>query len=78
MRIACCVPFCRRTYHNREGYDEWICREHWTMTDKSLRKRKSDLHRRAKRKGWTMARKLIASHLWEELKCQAIERAAGI
>lgn len=28
-RIICCVPFCRRTYRNDDGYAEWICGPHW-------------------------------------------------
>lgn len=28
-RISCCVPFCRRTYRNDEGFAEWICAPHW-------------------------------------------------
>lgn len=29
VRLTCCVPFCRRTYRNDEGFAEWICAPHW-------------------------------------------------
>ncbi|NTA34361.1 hypothetical protein G6K96_21755 [Agrobacterium vitis] len=36
-RISCCVPFCRRTYHNRDGYKTWICAAHWRRVPRTLR-----------------------------------------
>lgn len=69
-RIKCCVPFCQRTYHNREGYTEWICREHWRQTSKAWRRRNALFVRRAR---YDLHRKM-----WDRLKRQAIERAAGL
>lgn len=69
-RIACCVPFCRRTYRNDERFIEWICQQHWKTTSLSWRRR----HTRFMRAG----RRDLANTMWLRLKAQAIERAAGI
>lgn len=78
VRIACCVPFCRRTLRNDEGFQEWICSRHWQATDKKLRRFRSMLIRRGKRRGWTRIRIELEAEYWAKLKAQAIERAAGI
>jgi hypothetical protein len=70
MRIACCVPFCRRTYANEEGFSEWVCAKHWTMTSKAWRRRRSLFKRRR--------RSDLADKMFARLKRQAIERAVGL
>ncbi len=93
-RISCCVPFCRRTYRNDEGYAEHLCGNHWRLADKYLRRRRGKLEHRYRRKFgntafWEYpagsperleAVKLdrICGKAWEACKKQAIERAAGI
>lgn len=37
-RLGCCIPFCKRTYANPEGYAEWICPKHWRMVHRETRK----------------------------------------
>ncbi len=72
MRIACLVPFCRRTrtFNVMKASDiEWICSDHWRATDRETRR----IYFRAKR------RQRRARHwFWDKLKRQAIERAGGI
>lgn len=36
-RIQCCVPFCKRTHRNDEGYVEWICQRHWSLVPRRTR-----------------------------------------
>jgi hypothetical protein len=45
-RIACCVPFCRRTIGKAKlgRDDEWICSKHWPAVPRALKRR----HRKAK------------------------------
>lgn len=76
-RITCCVPFCRRTYHNREGYSEWICVDHWRLTAKIDRKIYSRRRKLACQE-LTEHRIQKANTMWNVLKKQAIERAVGI
>ena len=94
MRLTCCVPFCRRTTANKEGFEEWICRDHWMAVPKSHRRRKSNLGRRYTKKfGNTQfweyqagsKQRLEAVRLmrlwttaWRICKRIAIERAVGI
>lgn len=86
MRIACCVPFCRRTRGDRKGWpltegDEWICQDHWPLVSKTIKKRRAKLRRYLKRlrPGPKVGRVLdIDDRLWAKAKKQAIERAAGI
>lgn len=93
-RLSCCVPFCRRTFKNDEGHEETICGKHWRLSDQHLRRRRTKMERRyRKRFGkngyWEYpagsparieAVRLwnIIDRLWERCKRQAIERAAGI
>lgn len=62
-RITCIVPFCLRTYHNREGHSEWICQKHWRLVSRQakaslrLNCRRIDKvlrHRPDYREYWTM------------------------
>ena len=69
-RLVCCVPFCRRTYRNDRGFDEWICGPHWHQTSRTWRRRFFLFRRRG--------REDLANRMWASLKTQAIERAAGI
>jgi len=69
-RIACLVPFCRRTHRNYEGFRAWICGKHWAMTSRTWRRRLSLFRRRG--------RKDLADRMFSRLARQAIERAAGI
>ncbi|BEV44742.1 hypothetical protein [Afipia carboxidovorans] len=39
-RIACCVPFCRRTCRNDSGFAEWICGKHWALVSKTTKRRR--------------------------------------
>ncbi|GAA3849434.1 hypothetical protein AFIC_001017 [[Pseudomonas] carboxydohydrogena] len=39
-RIACCVPFCRRTCRNDGGFAEWICGKHWAAVSKTTKRRR--------------------------------------
>ena len=50
-RIPCCVPFCRRTVA-REAITpntEFLCRRHWALVPKSLKRRKRQSERVAER-----------------------------
>ncbi|HEX2255626.1 MAG TPA: hypothetical protein VHG92_02805 [Afifellaceae bacterium] len=91
-RLACLVPFCRRT--TRAGkFEEWICQRHWSATDRRLRRayfRRGRLFKRhvaaADRSGGRLLAHASAADrhlqrgwaLWERLKRQAIERAGGL
>lgn len=77
MRITCCVPFCWRTYGNPEGFDEWICREHWKAIRPHRRKVYTRVKKEAKRTGAAHDAE-VAGHIWAAMKKEAIERAAGI
>lgn len=70
MRLRCCVPHCRRTRKFTPIYSEWICGVHWRATSKHWRGRFHLFNRRH--------RQDLADRMWERLKAQAIERAAGI
>ncbi|HVJ44684.1 MAG TPA: hypothetical protein VM639_24520 [Dongiaceae bacterium] len=82
-RIACEVPFCRRTAPKAK-YEEGtriICWKHWRLGDAHHRKRYSRANRLIKRgvQGETLERcQMIADHAWERIRIQAIERAGGI
>lgn len=93
-RIACCVPMCSRTRHNREGFGEWICGPHWGQVPVRLRSRKSRLFRLYRRRYgnngfWAYpggspdrlgAVKLdrLCGKAWLRCKAAAIETAFGI
>ena len=74
-RIACCVPFCRRTTLNKHGWSEWICGDHWRLIPKPLRRVQGRINRRARR-GLAVAGER-GDRIWNRLKRAAIERALG-
>lgn len=47
-RLTCAVPGCKRTRHNREGYNAWICGHHWSMAPKKLKRQRTAAKRRKK------------------------------
>ena len=80
-RIQCCVPYCRRTHHNREGFIEWVCQTHW----RAVRKRTKRFWRLAKAKARNAATEkewskehLRCQRAWERCKREAVEAAMGI
>jgi hypothetical protein len=73
-RLACCVPFCRRTT-GRTEFVEWICGKHWPLIDHRYRRVYGRAARRWRRYRVGGER---AARLWRRIKRQAIERAAGI
>ncbi|CDX19846.1 conserved hypothetical protein [Mesorhizobium sp. ORS 3359] len=91
-RVACCVPFCRRT--RKPDCREWICGPHWLTVPPHIRRRKFKLFRRYRYlfgdQFWgafppgspkrIMAVKLdrLCLKAWDRCKRVAIERAAGI
>lgn len=93
-RLPCCVPFCRRTFKNDEGFVEMICGKHWRMASQVKRRRRTRLFRAyRKRFGdndyWNYPagspQRIAAVRLhrlcqkaWQSCKRDAIERAAGI
>lgn len=48
-RIACLVPFCRRTLRNDGGFAEWICGKHWAAVRKVTKRRRRIAERAARR-----------------------------
>lgn len=79
-RLACAVPFCRRTTAHA-GFSEWICGDHWRLTDRRLRQAMFRRRRLIRRGviGADRARQIDrADKLWVMLKRQAIERAMGV
>lgn len=73
-RIACCVPFCRRTHRNDENYAEWLCAIHFGLTDAMARKVYKRIQKRD-RQGIELVRR---NRIWQRLKRQAFERGLGI
>jgi hypothetical protein len=75
-RIPCVVPFCRRTTA-RADFDQWLCGDHWRLTDKASR-RVYGRHLRRWRRYGTASYGPAAARIWRRLCAQAIQRAAGI
>lgn len=75
-RLACCVPFCRRTT-GRTEFSEWLCGEHWRLVDKRKRRIYGRYVRQWRRFGPITSYK-AADRIWNHIKREAIERAAGI
>ncbi len=91
-RIACCVPYCRRTAKD-DGVEgqEVICGKHWRSADRDLCRRYKKLCRElgplmdrppeeypeAKRNE-IIAKYHSANDMWQQIKKQAIEAAMGI
>lgn len=91
-RIACEVPFCRRTAKDdgAEG-QQIICGKHWRLADRSLTRRYRKWQRRADDlmslppERYTAAdqQKVVrvfnlVRKMWDRIRRQAIERAVGI
>ncbi len=86
-RIACCVPFRRRTAARKgklADCEEIICGKHWRQTPQTLRRRLQKIRRLTKRavmrgdlgsqnKAWR-----LDWAVWEKIKAAAIETAAGV
>ena len=83
-RIPCCVPFCGRTLSRKRfpWAHEVICGPHYRGASKILRLRHARLRRKLNR--LTTLDKAYGRlvdldwRLWERIKRQAIERAAGV
>jgi hypothetical protein len=75
-RLACVVPFCRRTTA-RADFDEWICGDHWRLIDKVCRQVYGRHLRRWRRYG-AAAYGPAATRIWRRMVAQAVERAMGI
>jgi hypothetical protein len=79
-RVACCVPFCRRT--TARQFVEWICREHWLLIDPRKRRVYARQRRRFRRfAGDEVAAEIfdrVTDRLWRNIKREAIERAVGV
>ncbi|RWE75441.1 MAG: hypothetical protein EOS63_23860 [Mesorhizobium sp.] len=89
-RVACCVPFCRRTIahaklqaaHGLDGIEanEWICGNHWRNVS-TLVRRLYSIRKRHYRELLSAERPAYVrhvNHIWSVCRKQAIERAAGI
>lgn len=92
VRLACCVPFCRRSFKQDKAGNPWpkgsrvICGKHWRMARPLLRRR----YARVKR---LLTRGLVSKHgkrpyrvnirwvlhrAFERIVREAVERSAGI
>lgn len=78
-RIACCVPFCRRTCRNDRGWAEWICGNHWRLVPKQYRRAyQRFLRHRRKPPRDTVLTASAGDRLWSRVKRAAFEAAGGI
>ncbi|WP_156927842.1 hypothetical protein [Bradyrhizobium sp. Tv2a-2] len=77
-RARCVVPFCRRTTKRFKA--EWICGNHWPLIPKAQRRVWGRLRKRWRRYGPEAGVHFDARwwRIWDRLKREAIERAAGI
>jgi len=77
-RIACCVPFCKRTAarDGRPETTEIICGRHWRKARASRRKAYLRLYRRWKMGQATERDHKALDHLWSVIKSEAIASAA--
>lgn len=67
VRIKCEVPGCRRTYHNREGFDGWVCADHWRLAPAKMKRQRTAAKRRGKHR--------LANWLWARCVTEIIARA---
>lgn len=72
-RVACCVPFCRRT-RKPDGYPEWICGKHWRMVRKRTRTRMKLMNRIVRRE---IRRNPLVSTYWK-MKPGSRERISAL
>ncbi|HTE38026.1 MAG TPA: hypothetical protein VK630_15910 [Reyranella sp.] len=91
-RLACCVPFCRRTFRQDKAGTPWpegsqvICGKHWRLASATMRRRYSRLKRlhargitsRHGRRPYHLNVAYVVRRCFERIVKQAIERAAGI
>lgn len=86
-RTPCAVPFCTRTVKGRWAH--WICRDHWRLVDRDLKRLRTKMRQRFERRGEVQA--VDGGHRWitprgwrvccalnRRMTRQAAERAAGI
>lgn len=74
-RIACCVPFCRRTFKIEPGDREIMCGAHYRLGDARLRRLRAKVIRKLKsgRLSWDFGA-AMAERLWIKIKEQAMTR----
>lgn len=48
-RVACLVPFCRRTTARFRPPTEWLCQDHWKLVPMWLKSRRRKVRRLAKK-----------------------------
>ena len=77
-RLRCVVPGCGRTHKCGTEIEATICGPHWRLADRRLRRLMTQVERKAKRIGWTMALLRLHDRLWQTCTRQAIERAMGL
>jgi hypothetical protein len=89
-RLACCIPFCRRTFRNDKRGTPWpegshvICGKHWRLGSAIVRRRYSRLKRLHTRgpvnQHGSIRPKLerMMSACFDRVVRQATERAGGI
>lgn len=93
-RLACCIPFCRRTFRNDKKGTPWqagmevMCSKHYQTAPLDLRQRDRQLRRLLRkaerllngRKRHVLGRRIVTWQ-WEcfaKIKLAVTERAAGI
>lgn len=90
-RLACCIPFCRRTFRNDKKGTPWpegmetMCGKHWRLVSKGRRRRYSRLFRLYKNRKGTLQDADMANRIvkllndeFERFKKIATEASAGI
>lgn len=75
-RAACVIIGCRRTFPRT--HHEHMCRDHYRLADKRLRKLRQKLAAKARRLGWSSELMNIDNWLWARIKRQSQERAMGL
>lgn len=75
-RAACVILGCRRTFPRT--HHEHMCRDHYRLADRGLRKLRQKLAARARRQGWTPRLEALDHWLWVRIKRQAQQRARGL
>lgn len=94
VRLACCIPHCRRTFRYDKGGNPWpqghivMCGQHWRSGPADLRARNRTLRRLLRKARRLMnAEQRIRLELrlmewenrsWDRVKDAVIERAMGI
>ena len=82
-RLRCIVPGCKRSRGQRkgeppiEGHWQWVCHDHWTASNKQMRRALN----RAQRDVWRepcSRNRARAARLWRRMTRHVIERAMGI